>query len=83
MCGRKTAEVTNDGVCPICYQRELAQGHRDFQRRLYAEVNGIKQTEEYKRAKREHAAARQETSRLCRKYGLPGKRGKARKRDED
>ena len=74
-CGRRTREITERGVCPICHQRELAHGQREFNKLLQAEIRrSLKSTDEYRKAEREHEKARQENSRLCRKHGLPGKR---------
>ena len=55
--------------------RDLAEDQKRFNRALLAEINGA-DTEEFDEARRDYQAARQQTSRLCRKHGLQGKKGR-------
>lgn len=74
-CGKKAAKVNkHDGLCRTCHERELAQEQRRINSKLRAEIAALDSEDEYRRAVSEHAKVRQENSRLCRKYGLPGKR---------
>lgn len=73
-CGRRVARLAVSGVCPICHQRELAADQRRFNERLLAEINGSEYTEEFAEARKDYQAARQQTSRLCRKHGVPNRK---------
>ncbi|ANE22433.1 hypothetical protein AAY81_04075 [Denitrobacterium detoxificans] len=65
-CGRKVPKLDRDGRCRVCHKRWLATEQRKKNERLRAEIRRNESDGDYLRACREHAAARQEATRIRR-----------------
>ena len=74
-CGRRMRRLDREtGLCPVCKIKFQAERQKRFNAQLDAEITAIKQEKEYRDAIKDYQAARQETSRKTRKYGLPNMR---------
>lgn len=64
------------GMCRLCTERYHLEQERAFNAQLEAERRAVEESAEVAEARRERDAMRQRNSRLCRKYGLAGKRAR-------
>ena len=62
------------GMCRLCTERYHLEKERAFNEQLEREWEIIESGGEVEELRRERDKLRQRNSRLCRKYGLPGKR---------
>ena len=61
------------GMCKLCTVLQHVEEERAFNQLLEAERQYAEESPEIEAAKREYDMLRQRNSRLCRRYGLPGK----------
>lgn len=66
------------GMCRLCTERYHLEEERAFNEQLEREREIIESGGEMEELRRERDKLRQRNSRLCRKYGLPGKRERKR-----
>ena len=64
------------GMCRMCTERFHLEQERAFNEQLEAERVAAEDGEEIAAVRRERERLRQRNSRLCRKYGLAGRRGR-------
>lgn len=64
------------GMCQLCTERQHVAEERAFAELLAAEAAGCEAGPELEAARREYARLRQANSRMRRRYGLAGKRGR-------
>ena len=62
------------GMCPLCTERYHLEQERAFNEQLEREREACERSEELAEVRRERDMMRQRNSRLCRKYGLKGRR---------
>ncbi len=62
------------GMCPLCTERYHLEQERAFNEQLERERAACERSDELADVRRERDKMRQRNSRLCRKYGLKGKR---------
>ena len=62
------------GMCPLCTERYHLEQERAFIEQLERERAACERSDELADVRRERDKMRQRNSRLCRKYGLKGKR---------
>ena len=62
------------GMYPLCTERFHLEQERAFNEQLERERAACEQSDELAGVRRERDMMRQRNSRLCRKYGLKGKR---------
>lgn len=63
------------GMCRLCSERYHLEQERAFNEQLEREREAVENGVTIEEIRRERDRLRQRNSRLCRKYGLPGKRG--------
>ena len=63
------------GMCRLCSERYHLEQERAFNEQLEREREAVENGATIEEVRRERDRLRQRNSRLCRKYGLPGKRG--------
>ena len=63
------------GMCRLCSERYHLEQERAFNEQLEREREAVENVATIDEVRRERDLLRQRNSRLCRKYGLPGKRG--------
>ncbi len=64
------------GMCRLCTERYHLERERAFNEQLEAERAAVEEGEAVAAARRERDRLRQRNSRLCRKYGLAGRKGR-------
>ena len=62
------------GMCRLCSERYHLEQERAFNEQLEREREAVENGATIEEVRRERDRLRQRNSRLCRKYGLPGKR---------
>ena len=74
-CGAVGVKINRQtGMCPLCTERYHLEQERAFNEQLERERAACEQSDELADVRRERDMMRQRNSRLCRKYGLKGKR---------
>lgn len=74
-CGAVGVKINRQtGMCPLCTERYHLEQERAFNEQLEREREACERGEELADVRRERDMMRQRNSRLCRKYGLKGKR---------
>lgn len=63
------------GMCRLCSERYHLEQERAFNEQLEREREAVENGATIEEVRRERDRLRQRNSRLCRKFGLPGKRG--------
>lgn len=63
------------GMCRLCSERYHLEQERAFSEQLEREREAVENGATIEEVRRERDRLRQRNSRLCRKFGLPGKRG--------
>lgn len=63
------------GMCRLCSERYHLEQERAFNEQLKREREAVENGATIEEVRRERDRLRQRNSRLCRKFGLPGKRG--------
>lgn len=69
-CGRAVSTVGADGLCGLCHQRRLAEEQKAFNASILAELRNQDREREIAEVRKDYQNARQQTSRICRKYGI-------------
>lgn len=74
-CGAVGVKINRQtGMCPLCTERYHLEQERAFNEQLERERAACEDSAELADVRRERDRMRQRNSRLCRKYGLRGKR---------
>lgn len=74
-CGAVGVKINRQtGVCPLCTERCHLEQERAFNEQLERERAACEESAELADVRRERDMMRQRNSRLCRKYGLKGRR---------
>ena len=74
-CGAVGVKINRQtGFCPRCTERYHLEQERAFRDQLERERREAEEGAEIERLHRERKAIRQQSSRTCRKYGLPSRR---------
>lgn len=78
-CGAVGVKINRQtGMCPLCTERYHLEQERAFNEILERERVAAEDSDELEAVRRERDKMRQRNSRLCRKYGLKGKRERSR-----
>lgn len=74
-CGAVGVKINRQtGMCPLCTERFHLEQERAFNEQLERERAHAEESAELEAVRRERDMMRQRNSRLCRKYGLKGRR---------
>ena len=74
-CGAVGVKINRQtGMCPLCTERYHLEQERAFNEQLERERAHAEESAELDEVRRERDMMRQRNSRLCRKYGLKGRR---------
>ena len=74
-CGAVGVKINRQtGMCPLCTERYHLEQERAFNEQLERERAHAEESAELEEVRRERDMMRQRNSRLCRKYGLKGRR---------
>ena len=74
-CGAVGVKIKRQtGMCPLCTECYHLEQERAFNEQLEREREVCERSEELAEVRRERDMMRQRNSRLCRKYGLKGRR---------
>ena len=74
-CGAVGVKINRQtGMCPLCTERYHLEQERAFNEQLERERTHAEESAELEAVRRERDMMRQRNSRLCRKYGLKGRR---------
>ena len=74
-CGAVGVKINRQtGMCPLCTERYHLEQERAFNEQLERERAHAEASAELEEVRRERDMMRQRNSRLCRKYGLKGRR---------
>lgn len=74
-CGAVGVKINRQtGMCPLCTERYHLEQERAFNEQLERERAHAEESTELEEVRRERDMMRQRNSRLCRKYGLKGRR---------